>query len=286
MIRPSAVPIVLLLALTHQVTAQTALFQPASARLLAMGDMGVASRDDDVLFYNPAQLVVARGMSVSGERTSSTDRSGALSSVTRFNGGGVAVGMTMAQDNTRVVCAAGPCLAVASSSVAAVAGLAQVYWGTRFGLNAKFAEEQISGSQATRGLVDAGVSRDFFRYLTAGLAVQNIGSADTTGLSARPLRTTLGIAGAGPEGPFDIAATMGASIDPLRRIHAAGGAELGWSWLDGYSIALRAGLRDPLAGQRAFTTGAGFTMDRLSIDYALETLTGSRLGHRVGLRIR
>lgn len=280
---------VLLLAVAHRGVAQTVLLQPASARLLAMGDMGVASRDDDVLFYNPAQLVVARGMSVSGERTSATDKSGALSSVTRFNGGGVAVGMTMSQYGTPVPCLfalPGSCAPIASSSLAAVAGLAQVYWGTRFGVNAKYAEDQIGAARAVRGLVDAGVSHDFFRYLTAGLAVQNIGPADTTGLTARPLRTTLGLAGAGPGGPFDIAATMGASIDPRRRVHAAGGAELGWSWLDGYSIAVRAGLRDPLAGQRAFTTGAGFTMDRLSIDYALETLAGARLGHRVGLRIR
>ena len=30
-----------------------------------MGNVAVAGRDDDVLFYNPAQLVAARGMSVS-----------------------------------------------------------------------------------------------------------------------------------------------------------------------------------------------------------------------------
>src|SRR3954453_7637722 len=39
---------------------------PASTRMLALGDAGVAGRDDDVVFYDPAQVAVARGTSVSG----------------------------------------------------------------------------------------------------------------------------------------------------------------------------------------------------------------------------
>ena len=277
------------------VVAQSVFSRPASARLLAMGDMGIASRDDDVLFYNPAQLVVARGMSVSGERESSTERSGALSTVTRFNGGGIAVGVTMAQfnyPNSLVCLLAGPGTcglqpdSLPSSSFAAVAGLAQAFKGTRFGLNAKYAEEQSTFRRVSKGLIDVGASRDFFRYMTMAVAVQNISARDTSGLPSRPLRTTLGLAAAGPEGPLDLAGTAGVSIDPLRRIHAAGGMEVSWSWLDGYSIALRAGARDPLPTQRAFTAGAGYTVDRLTIDYALETLANGRIGHRFGLRIR
>ena len=72
-----------------------------------------------------------------------------------------------------------------------------------------------------------------------------------------------------------------AAVSVLRNewVVPSGGAEVGYSWLDGYSIALRAG-RDVArcAARRRFTAGAGFNMDRLSIDYALETL--SRLAHR------
>ena len=70
---------------------------PPGARTLGMGNIGVASRDDDVLFFNPAQLVVARR--VSAPRSSGTRRrarGGTLSTVTRFNDGGVGIGMTMA----------------------------------------------------------------------------------------------------------------------------------------------------------------------------------------------
>jgi hypothetical protein len=72
---------------------------PMGARPLAMGNVGVVSRDDDVLFYNPAQLTLARGMSASIEQFSSTARTGSLSTVTRFNNGGVAIGASVAQFN-------------------------------------------------------------------------------------------------------------------------------------------------------------------------------------------
>src|SRR5262245_13451476 len=68
---------------------------PASARTLALGGVGVTSRDDDALFFNPAQLVVANGYSVSAERFSSDVALSALSAVTRFNGGGIGIGMRM-----------------------------------------------------------------------------------------------------------------------------------------------------------------------------------------------
>jgi hypothetical protein len=101
-----------------------------------------------------------------------------------------------------------------------------------------------------------------------------------------PIRTTLGVAGGRGVGEFDLAGTAAVSLLRTNFVVPAGGAEIGYSWLDGYSLALRAGARRPLPGERALTAGAGFTMDRLSIDYALEALSGSRIGHRLGLRVR
>src|SRR4051812_46064891 len=69
---------------------------PASTRALGLGNTGVALRDDDVIFYNPAQLVNATGFSAAGEWLSSSSGAGNLSAVTRFNGGGVGVGMRFA----------------------------------------------------------------------------------------------------------------------------------------------------------------------------------------------
>jgi hypothetical protein len=51
-------------------------------------------------------------------------------------------------------------------------------------------------------------------------------------------------------------------------------------------VVLRGGARRPEHGEGALTAGAGFIVDRLAVDYALETLSGARAAHRVGLRIR
>src|SRR5438067_4813541 len=82
--------------LAAQQMAPVILRLPSGTRTLAFGNTGVASRDDEVIFFNPAQLVVANGFSVSGEYLASTAGTGALSAVTRFNGGGIGLGMRMA----------------------------------------------------------------------------------------------------------------------------------------------------------------------------------------------
>jgi hypothetical protein len=285
---------------------------PAGARTLALGNVGVAGRDDDALFFNPAQLAVARGMSASAERYSANSGGGALSAITAFNGGGVGVGMSTVEYDapggsfpaTRgTLLTAGP---ATGASTEAIVGLSQVVKGLRVGAAGKYVNDQVADTRVGRAAVDVGVSKDVFRYATVGLAVQNIGkdmalpcpgavncgflpSGGSSGGSAithLPLRTTLGIAAAGPVGIFDIAATAAASAIRKDFFVPAGGAEVGYSWLDGYNIAVRAGVRRPLPGERALTAGAGFRMDRLTIDYALETFDNGRAGHRLGLRIR
>jgi hypothetical protein len=279
---------------------------PASSRLLAMVIVGVVGRDDDVLFYNPAQLVAARGMSASFEQLSSTARIGALSSVTRVGSGGIAVGATIANFSSPFgaypvdrlnMMGAGP---NAGTSESFVVGLAQVVKGTRFGLAGKFVDERIANTRNDRALLDLGVAHDFFGT-SFGLAVQNIGkSFEPTfpnGVSTdfgtipqapalMPLRTTLGAGRGTQAGPFDVYATAAVSLLRDDFVVPAGGGEISYSWLDGYNIILRAGARRPERGEGTFTAGAGFSMDRVSIDYALETLSGSRVANRIGLRIR
>src|SRR5207247_8348645 len=91
-----------LLGLIYATTApaQTVLRLPASTRALGMGNVAVAGRDDDVLFYNPAQLAIARGTSVQLEQLSPTATSGSLAAVSRFSTGGIAVGMSMVDFQT------------------------------------------------------------------------------------------------------------------------------------------------------------------------------------------
>ena len=264
---------------------------PAGARTLALGDVGVTSRDDEVIFFNPAQLAVATGFSTSGERYTAVSSGGALSAVTRFNGGGVAIGMRSNSFDAVNLGAApgGSASQISETSLEATVGLAQVVKGIRIGAAVKYAEQDLGFSRLQRGLVDLGVAKQVFGSYTVGAAVQNLGQdADLPGpIEAElPRQATLGISRGGPVGEFDLFGTAAVSWVRSNTLVPAGGLEVSYSWLSGYNIALRAGARRPLFGEEAVTAGAGFTMDRLSIDYALETLSGGRIGNRLGLRIR
>jgi hypothetical protein len=263
--------------------AQNILRLPASTRALGMGNVGVAGRDDDVVFYNPAQLVVARGTTLSGERDSESLTTGALSSAIAFSTGGVGVGATF----SRVDVPSPGLSQMPLTSVLGTAAAAQVVKTVRVGIAAKYLGQQVSSQYESRTMFDVGLARGFRQYFTGGLAVQNIGIAGHDVFGEAPVKATLGASGAAPAGPYDIVLTAALSMDDHdHQIHPAGGGEIGWSWLNGYSVALRLGLRDPLPGERAFTAGAGFVVDRVSVDYALENLAGSRFGQRIGVRVR
>ncbi len=265
---------------------------PAGPRTLALGDVGVTSRDDEVIFFNPAQLVIANGFSTSGERYGEGSSGAALSAVTRFNGGGVAIGMRTQSAEASFVSSPGTPAefeqTLVSSSLELSVGIAQAFKGIRFGAAGKYAEQESAGSRFERGLVDLGVSKVMFGSYTVGAAVQNLGQdADSGPIEAElPRQATLGVSRGGSLGEFDLFGTAAVSWLRSNTLAPAGGLEVNYSWLSGYNIALRAGARRPLPGQEAFTAGAGFTVDRLSIDYALETLGDGRVGNRLGLRIR
>src|SRR3954464_15421840 len=88
-----------LIAVSAVGSAQTTLYGPlalrlpASARTLGMGDIGIVSRDDDVIFYNPAQLAKARGTSAAVERMTPEVFGGTMSTVLRFAAGSVGLGV-------------------------------------------------------------------------------------------------------------------------------------------------------------------------------------------------
>ena len=268
----------------------------ASTRGLAMGNSNTASRDDDVIFYGPAQLAVARGTSAAAERVTAHLANGTFASSARIATGGVGIGVQIADGTNESRCEFRQ-----FSRALAVVGVAQTFKRFRFGIAGKYASEQADSAQTSRFMLDAGVSRDFsvgdFLPLTLALAVQNIGTSavDTIAL-VTPLRVALGAATGGPLGPLDLALASDLAVertDTLSlfshgRLLMGLGVEVGYSWLDGYSFSLRAGERVPptRTDQRHFTFGAGLVLDRVSIDYAGEDLVGFRFAHRIGVRLR
>lgn len=265
---------------------------PSGTRTLALGNTGIGSRDDDVIFFNPAQLANANGMSVSGEWLSSTAGTGALSAVTRFNNGGIGIGMRLANYELppNVFPATRATMLepgdAAAGSMEAVIGFAQSMKGVRAGIAAKYTEDVVNSHRLGRPLADVGVAKDFFRT-TFGLSVQNIGKNIDLVSVDLPLRTTFGAYHARSIGPYDFVFTGAVSmIRDAATVQGSGGVELNYSWLSGYNVALRGGWRSLVTGEEPFTAGAGITVDRVSVDYALETLSNQRVGHRFGVRVR
>jgi hypothetical protein len=289
----------LVLALPASVIAQgtttgpLALKMSSSARTLAMGDMGVAGRDDDVIFYNPAQLVVARGTSFSLSRLSATARGATMSTGVRLGSGAIGFGTNYLEYQRPAVYPVsrnevlGPG-SVVGSSLLGVVGYAQTYKGVRLGAAAKYAVDADATDRYRNIYGDVGAGRDFGRYSTA-LSIQNLGSALERGVVTIkvPTTATLGVATARALGPFDGAATAGVSYSREDELTVGGGAEMGWSWLSGYNIAVRAGAHQARQdGDTELMAGIGFTADRMTFDIAAERLPGNRAGYRAGIRIR
>jgi hypothetical protein len=273
-----------------------ALTLPASARMLGMGDIGVAGRDDDVIFYNPAQLMVARGTSFSLARLSETARGGTMSTVLRLGPGAIGFGanyleyqvapLTYPYTLSEVI---GGNFAL-GTSVLGTLGYAQTYKGFRIGAAAKYAMDAVDIERFGSTYGDFGLARDFRngRYSTA-LSVQHVGASLSRGSETiqAPTTATLGAATSRQLGPLDGVATVGVSYSDLDEFNAGGGAEISWSWLTGYSIAGRAGAHQARqGGNTEIMGGFGFTADRMTLDVAVYRLPNDKAGLRAGIRIR
>lgn len=278
-----------------------------STRGLALGDANAAGRDDDVIFYGPAQLAVARGTSVAGERYGPVLASGTVATTARLATGGVGVGAQVMEGRNTESCLARPVLpngqppAKVITRALGVVGAAQTFKRYRFGVAVKYAAEQVDQTRISELLVDAGVSHDFTLGdvvpLTAAVSMQSIGPDPTRAIELGvPRRALLGLASGGPLGPIDLGIAAQAGVEHIgaantsvrNRPTVGGGVEIGYTWLDGYSVALRAGVRTAYAYELNghLTGGAGLVLDRLAVDYALEDIAGRRFAHRVGIRLR
>ena len=284
-------------------TGPLVLLLPASTRAMAVGNAWVAGRDEDVIFYNPAQLIGARpGVHLSLARYGSASTLGAMAGV--YAAGPLSLtlgwGVQILDFATRpgeaypfVPAILGTRGTREALSMLATVGGAVTWKNFRGGIAVKYAADRVGTPSISAGgvsssryetfLSDFGLSHNLLRGVAA-LAVQNVGRGWVEG-SRRiqvPLQTSLGwTSNAWQPGPFDLA--VAAQVTARRGwIAPGGGVELGWGWIEGYSVALRAGVRRPETGsERPFTAGATFNADRFSLDYALQLFDGGRNAHRV-----
>jgi hypothetical protein len=272
---------------------------PASTRAMAMGDAGAAVSDETALFYNPAQLVNARGINLAGQRYAPGSTLGTLAVAIPAGGGTLAIGAQ--QLGAAAPCSS--CLAAVpesessllqggdwnTTSAVASVGYARVIKGFRVGAAAKYVQQRLPETHDATAAVDLGVARAIGSVMI-GAAAQNLGPSleQAGGTWLLPQRYTLGAAFQGLQrGPVDLAGSADVSVLANGDVTPAAGAEVGWMPLEGFTFLGRAGVRathDP--AERPWSLGAAFTVDKLMVEYAWRTFEGTGPVHRVGVRWR
>lgn len=282
-----------------------ALLLPVSAQTASQGNAGVAARDAYALFYNPAMIGAIPGVGLTVGTYANDARTIAFVSGAAVGPATFGWGVHIVDFSTPRAATAYPFAPAAltysgdadvTSAVAVLGG--QSTWNRfRVGLAAKYAEEVVPRETASSGLLvvpsrgsaflaDVGVSHALWTG-TAGLAIQNIGHPYRLGAEryAVPTQAAIGWTVNSQWGPLDISyatqvlARRGGWVSP------AGGVEVGWSWIEGYSIAGRVGARrTETDAERPVEVGASINADRLSIGYGITMFRGSTAAHFVSLR--
>jgi hypothetical protein len=279
---------------------------PSSARTTALGDAWVAGRDQDVIFYNPAQLIGAGrdfGVSVVRPGTGGTAVSAASAyaagkwSLT-LGWGARVLGFDVDPAapypySTDVLLTRGP--ASGQSTLLAFGG-AVAYKGLRIGAAGKYVSDRASTPLGAgvpvsitqhAWLVDIGAARNMLGGVVA-FSAQNLGRAvtDDPAILITPQQFLAGYSMTRPAGPLDIGLYGQVTMRPDWVAPAAGG-EIGYSWIEGYSVTIRAGVRRPETdAQKPVSIGAAFTADRLTIEYGVQFVDGGRASHGVTVRWR
>ncbi len=275
---------------------------PVSARVAALANAGLAGTDGDAFLYNPGILPVARGSAASVQRYGSSGTAGAFGTIMTAGSltlgygaqfvdwsapSGVSYAEALRAGHTQLAESGG----VPASSSAFTIGVGRSLKRVRVGTNVKYAEDRVGLAKAGVVAFDVGMSLSAGPG-TLGVVLQNLGTAPRVAGETGSLPTRLGIGlGGGPmplSERWDIGAQMQLSVERDWFVRPAGGVELGYVPIDGVAVVLRTGLRLPRERDESLVTGGlGITVDRLSLDYAMEPVRGGRpVSHRIGLRVR
>ncbi|HEY4658523.1 MAG TPA: hypothetical protein VIH11_03335, partial [Gemmatimonadaceae bacterium] len=144
-----------------------------------------------------------------------------------------------------------------------------------------------SGVRRGTFLADVGLAHALW-VGTAGLSVQNIGRGEKSGTSriAAPLQTSLAWAAQRQAGQLDLGFASQVTVRD-KWVAPGAGIEVGYGWIEGLSVALRVGARRTETGaERPVAVGATVNVDRLQLDYALQSFEGARSAHRLTVRWR
>jgi hypothetical protein len=271
---------------------------PVSVRAAALGHaFPLGSVDANALFSNTAFAESLRGIAATaqafGSRSSAYSAAGGM----EWWGGSVGLGLqtaSYAPDLDASAEVGGPFFGSGPEPVAETAAtlaFSRRIRGIRFGAAGKLLEQRAGVERNSTVAGDLATALNVWR-LNLGLSVQHIGPAMEVAGRDVPLpdRVTLGAAFSSPMpvGPIDLLAAAAVGRDTRGDFFGGGGAEVSYWPVVGRTFSIRAGARTRGADRHAgrLTLGAGFTGDRIGIDYAHESYGDRGDVHRVGLRWR
>ena len=271
---------------------------PASVEAAAYGNAPyLFGGGADLLFYAPALIARADGMASGLQRYGSEGTLATLAGTGSVGLGDFAVGLQYLRYNGRGI-GPGPDLQGVAATpdgspvteFAASLGYARELFGVfGAGIVAKYLELQFARGMDRAIVLDVGVAREFGPTMVS-LTARNLGSdLELHGRGVRiPTQLALGVSTERFEvGELDMFLTS----QLLRRrdgeIIPAGGVELSYWPVQGYTFRLRAGLQRVVEDERSpFTFGFAFTGDALTVEYAFQAFDVDGNAHRLGLSFR
>jgi hypothetical protein len=271
---------------------------PASVRAAALGNaFPLGSVDANAIFHNAAFGESLRGVSggahVHGTRSVLHSVAGGL----EWWGAAVAVGVQSVSytpdpggSNAAVDQMFGGGDQAAAEQVASLAYARRVR-GVRVAVTGKWVEQRVDVERNSTAAADVSAGMNF-GPVGVGLAVQNLGPGLTVAERTVPLpdRVTLGASflRSLPVGPVDLLGTVSTGRDTYGDFFAGGGLEVSWWPVVGRTFSARIGGASTGAGAAAspLTVGAGFTGDRIALDYAFRSYGALGDAHLVGVRWR
>lgn len=273
---------------------------PASVRAAALGNaFPLVSSDADVLFHHPALVSGARGLAGAVAAYGSSSTLLSVAAAGQWWNGGLAIGLQAisygASDlgkgaYVRGEAGLGDRGSVAASEFVGSLGYARTLFGFRAGVVGKIAEVRVVGERDVTVAADVGLARRV-GPITLDISARNLGrdpQLDTQDDTRLPRTFTL--AAASPQtqvGPLDLSLALSISHWEDGTIVPGSGAEISYWPVPGRTFFARIGGRYVEDSDiRPLTFGAGFSADRISIDYAYGDFDGGDPVHRFGIRLR
>ena len=280
---------------------------PASTRATALGNAWVAGRDEDVVFYNPAQVISGTrgGFNATFAVIAKQAKFGSISGAYAAGPKSLTLGWGVQFLNYSVTASEAypfaPDVLTRSGDAGAFSmllagGGAIALKGIRIGVAAKYASDRLTSPPVTLSLAnprhdaflaDVGLARNLFGGV-AGFSVQNLRHS-TLGNPLHvsvPQQASIGWTRTISTDQFDFG--LATQVTGRRGwISPGGGLEVGYGWIEGYSAAFRIGARRPeTKSERPIALGASFSGDHLTLEYALQFFDGNRTANRMTLRWR